>query len=132
MARNAIGRNPAMNLPEPKNIKHMLLMASDDAGDKIAYKFRTKEGVREITYREFRMDTLYIGTALNSIGMASGHIGCCAENSYNWITVFLTALQSEGVFCPIDKELPDEDLAKLHLGKGEEMPKKWNLPPSDT
>jgi acyl-CoA synthetase (AMP-forming)/AMP-acid ligase II len=34
-----------------------------------------------------------------------------AENSYNWITVFLAAVQSDGVFCPIDKELPDDDLA---------------------
>ncbi len=113
MAKNALAREPEMNLPEPKNIKHMLLMAADDAGDKIAYKYRGKGGTVEVTYRDFRMDTLYIGTGLNSLGMARGHIGCCAENSYNWIAVFLTALQSEGVFCPIDKELPADDLVTV-------------------
>lgn len=113
MAKNSLARHPAMNLPEPKSIKHMLQMASDDAGERIAYKYRGKGGVVEVTYKSFRMDTLYLGTAINSLGMARGHIGCSAENSYNWITVFLAALQSEGVFCPIDKELPDSDLATV-------------------
>ena len=100
MARNVLARHPSMNLPEPKNIKHMMKMAADDAGSSIAYKYRGKEGTCEVTYSQFYLDTIYLGTALNELGMADSHIACSGENSYNWITVFLTALQGRGVFCP--------------------------------
>ncbi len=112
MARDAIARRPVPHT-EPKNIKHLLQIAVDEAGDKIAYKFRTRDGVREVSFREFQQETFWLGTGLNSIGMAKGHIACSGENSYNWILTYLTALQSEGVFCPIDKELPDGDMATV-------------------
>lgn len=112
MPRNAIGQHP-VKLPKPNNVKHILQMAVDEAADHIAYKYRSKEGIVDVTYKQFQNDTFYLGTALNSLGMASGHIAIAAENSYNWITVYLTALQSEGVFCPIDKELPEKDLANI-------------------
>ncbi len=113
MAKNVLGKHPPMNLPEPKTIKHMLEMAVNDAGNHIAYKFRGKDGVVEITYSQFQKDTIYLGTALNSMGLADGHIACVGENSYNWITVYLMALQSNGVFCPLDKELPENDFVNI-------------------
>ncbi len=112
MAKNSIGRHP-INPCDPKSIKNMLAMAVNEDGDKIAYKYRSKDGITEVSYREFRNHTLYLGTALADLGMAGAHIGCVGENSYNWITVYLTALQSKGVFCPIDKELPDCDMANI-------------------
>ena len=113
MARNVLGEHPRKLTPAA-NIKGVLNNAVVEAGDKVAYKFRISgEGIREVTYKEFQTETFWLGTALNSIGMARGHIACAAENSYNWILVYLTALQSEGVFCPIDKELPDSDLINI-------------------
>ncbi len=112
MAKNAIARHPKV-LPTPNSIKHDLQIAVDLAGDNIAYKYRSKDGVREVTYKQFQLETLWLGTGLNSLGMAQGHIACVAENSYNWILTYLTALQSEGVFCPIDKELPEADLVHI-------------------
>lgn len=108
MAKNSIAR-PIKKLTSPNSIKNLLQIAVDEAGDTIAYKYRTKEGIREVSYREFQQETYWLGTAINSLGMARAHIACSAENSYNWILTYLTALQSEGVFCPIDKELPDSD-----------------------
>ncbi len=113
MPKNVLAKAPDMNIPEPKTIKHMMEMAVEEAGEHIAYKFRGKDGVCEITYRQFQNDTLYLGTALGSLGMAEGHIACVGENSYNWITVYLTALKSNGVFCPLDKELPDSDFINI-------------------
>lgn len=108
MAKNAIAR-PVKKLTSPTSIRSLLQIAVDEAGDKAAYKYRTPDGIREVTYREFQTETMWLGTAINSLGMARAHIACSAENSYNWILTYLTALQSEGVFCPIDKELPDCD-----------------------
>ncbi len=108
MPKNAIAR-PVKKLTSPTSIRDLLQIAVNEDGDKAAYKYRTPDGVREVTYREFQTETMWLGTAINSLGMARAHIACSAENSYNWILTYLTALQSEGVFCPIDKELPDCD-----------------------
>ncbi len=112
MAKNSLAQHPA-NLPKPNSVKHMMEMSVEAAGDKIAYKYRGKDGVVEVTYKEFQNDTFYLGTAIDSLGMAGSHIACIGENSYNWITVFVTALKSKGVFCPIDKDLPDSDLINI-------------------
>lgn len=110
MAKDSIARKPKV-IPTPHSIKHVLQMAVDEAGDQAAYKYRISgDGIREVTFKQFKEETLWLGTGLNSIGMARGHIACIGENSYNWILTYLTALQSEGVFCPIDKELPEGDL----------------------
>ena len=120
MARNIYGEvTPPLTRPE--SIKHLMDIAVNEAADKIAFKYRTSEGIREVSFREFKNETLYLGTALASLGLASGHIGCGGENSYNWILVYLTALQSEGVFCPIDKELPDSDLINVIDGGDDEV-----------
>ena len=112
MAKNSLAQHPA-NLPKPNSVKHMMEMSVEAAGDKIAYKYRGKDGVVEVTYKEFQNDTFYLGTAIDSLGMAGSHIACIGENSYNWITVYVTALKSKGVFCPIDKDLPDSDLINI-------------------
>ena len=109
MAKNSIARHPSV-LTKPESMKDLLQIAVNEAGDTIAYKYRTKDGIREVSYCQFQKETFWLGTGLNSLGMAKGHIACVAENSYNWILTYLTALQSEGVFCPIDKELPEDDL----------------------
>lgn len=112
MAKNVIAEH-IPNLTRPYSIKHLMQIAVDEAGDKIAYKFRTSEGITEITFKQFKDQTTWLGTGLASLGQASGHIACVAENSYNWIVTYLTALQGDGVFCPIDKELPINDLVTV-------------------
>ena len=120
MPKNVLAQKTP-ELTKPTSIKHLLQIAVDEAADKIAFKYRTSDGIREVSFKEFRTETFYLGTALNSLGLAKGHIGCAAENSYNWILVYLTALQSEGVFCPIDKELPDSDLINVVHGGDDEV-----------
>ena len=112
MAKNVIGQHTP-ELTRPTSIKHIMQIAVDEAADKIAYKFRNSEGIQEVTFKQFKDQTTWLGTGLASLGQASGHIACVAENSYNWIVTYLTALQSNGVFCPIDKELPVEDLVTV-------------------
>ncbi len=120
MAKNVLAKQ-SPDLTRPHSIKHLMEIAVNEAAEKIAFKYRSGEGIREVTFGEFQNETFWLGTALNSLGMAACHIGCAAENSYNWILVYLTALKSEGVFCPIDKELPDEDLINVIHGGDDEI-----------
>ena len=99
----AVGRKKFEYNPvkEVGSIKKMLKAASDEAGDKIAYKFRENKEIREVTFREFRNTTLYLGTALYDMGISNKHIAMLGENSYDWICVYLTVLQSDGVMVPL-------------------------------
>ena len=97
-----------------ETIKQMLEMAVEQAGDKIAFKYKAgKDKVVDVTYKEFQEDTFELGTALNSINMADKHIAVIGDNCYKYVTVYLTVLKSKGVFVPIDKELPVYDIINV-------------------
>jgi len=95
------------------SIKQMLEMATKEAGDKIAFKYKDGKKVVEVTYKEFQEDTLELGTALASIDMADKHIAIIGENSYKWLTTYLTVLKSKGVFVPVDKELTVKEVINV-------------------
>ena len=107
---------PLYKVREFKNFKDMLNMAAEESGSKIAFKFKlpdSGETVHEITYAQFKKDTLSLGAALADKNLADLHVACIGENSYKWITAYLTMLNASGVFVPIDKELPVQDIINV-------------------
>ena len=97
------------NYAKISSIREMTEIAVAEAADEIAYRFKTPEGIRDVTYREFYDETENLGAALCELGLEKAHFACIGENSYEWIVAFITALRTAGVFIPIDKELPDND-----------------------
>ncbi len=121
MAKNNLART-TRPLTKPESIKHLINIAVAESGDKVAFKYRNaKNEIVEVTYKQCQEHTFWLGTAIKSLGMESAHIGCCGENSYDWIMTYLSALQTEGVFCPIDKELPETDLINVINGGDDEI-----------
>ena len=97
-------------------IKEMMDLAVRDAGDSIAFEYRNeenKEKIEKVTYKEFQEDTYYLGTALTNIGMEKNHIAVIGDNSYKWLTVYLTVLKSNSVLVPVDKELTSEEIINV-------------------
>ena len=94
-------------------IKEMLDLAVKEAGDKTAFEYKNKKNVVKVSYKEFKNDTKYLGTALSTINMLKSHIAVIGDNSYNWLTVYLTVLQSDGVLVPVDKELTCEEIINV-------------------
>lgn len=92
------------------SIKELMNNAVCKAGDKVAFKYKKNKEVVDVTYSEFQNITNYLGTALCSISSVNKHIGVIGENSFKWLSVYITVLKSSGVFVPIDKELPKEDI----------------------
>ena len=75
------------------SIKEMLRMAAEEDGDKIAFKYKGKDDkIVQVIYKQFVRDTEELGTALASIGMHDKHIAMIGENSYKWLTTYLTVL----------------------------------------
>ena len=86
-------------------IREILDIAVKEAGDKIAFKYKVASKVKEKTYKDFENDVNYLGTALSSIKMADKHIATIGNNSYEWITTYITIRKRNGVFIHIDKEV---------------------------
>lgn len=95
------------------SIRNMMQMAHDESGERIAYKYRVGDHIEEVTYNQFFEDTMGIGTELFSRIDKKAHVAMVGDNSYRWITVYLTMLQSAGVFVPVDKEMPEEDMLRV-------------------
>ena len=98
------------------SIKEMIELATKEDGEKIAFQYKDendKENIIKVTYNEFKRDTEELETALASIGMHNKHIAMIGENSYKWLTVYLTVLKSTGVFVPIDKELTVKEIINV-------------------
>ena len=104
---------PLYDVQKVSSIREMIELAVRDAGENIAYKFKENDTVRQVTFREFA-DTVYsLGAFLKKENLSDKHIACIGINSYNWIVTYMTALRGEGVFVPIDKDLPEDDI--IHL-----------------
>jgi len=96
------------------SIKEMLNLAAKEDGKKIAFQYKDeKQKIVQVTYKQFKEDTEELGTALADIGMQNKHIAMIGENSYKWLTVYLTVLKSTGVFVPIDKELTANEIINV-------------------
>ncbi len=89
----------------------ILTQAEAECPEKIAYRHKNaKQEVLDVTFREFGVDVRALGSALSDLGVDCEHIACVADNSYNWINVYLSVLCSRGVYLPVDKLLPPEDM----------------------
>ena len=101
------------DVPKINTIKELIDLAVKEAGDKNAFEYKEKNKPIEVTYKEFKTDINSLGTALMKIGMDSKHMATIGENSYKWLTTYLTALRSNGVFVPIDKELTKNEIINV-------------------
>ncbi len=101
------------DVPHVKTVRELMDRALAEAADKIAFKYFAGTEVKEATYRRFYEDVQALGTALAELGVLDRHIAIAAPNSYEFVTVYLTVLQSCGVFVPMDKELPEADLLNV-------------------
>lgn len=95
------------------SIRELMEKARDAAGDKLAFRYKNGGKIVDVTYSEFYERTQSLGTALANAGLLSGHVACIGDNSYDWLTCYLTMLQGDGVFVPVDRELPDADIANV-------------------
>lgn len=104
---------PLNEVQKFSSIKEMLEIAVRQVPDKVAFKYKVNKEVKDVTYSEFQNDTLCLGEALVELNVADKHIAVIGENSYDWVTVYLTVLKSSGVIVPIDKELPFHNIMNV-------------------
>ena len=102
---------PLNEVSKIDRILDIITQAEEACPDKVAYKYKNaKQELCEATFRQFGRDVRALGSALAELGLDGEHLACVADNSYNWINVYLTVLCSRGVYLPVDKLLPPDDM----------------------
>ena len=98
--------------PNMKVVLEDSIAKKNEFGQDIAFRYRKGKEIIDVSFEQFYLDTKQLGSAYTEMGFGKGNkIAMIGPNSYEWITVFVSVLNSEAVFVPVDKELPIEEIA---------------------
>lgn len=96
------------------DLKDMLKKSGDKFGNKIAYKLRIdKNKYKTITHKQVREMVDALGTALIDMKLKNKRIAVIGENRYEWEIAYLSIVCGTGIVVPLDKSLPEPELASL-------------------
>lgn len=105
---------PLNTVEKISSIHDMLYKAKEEAGSNIAFRYKkNKTDIVNVTYSGFYNNVIALYAAIKDLKLDTAHIACIGDNSYNWIEAFLAGLISDGVFVPIDKDLPEDDIINV-------------------
>lgn len=106
---------PLYEVRKIRDLKDMLLSSSELYSDKAAFLSKTKgsDKYQPISYKQYKNDVDYLGTALLSLGLKGERIALIGESRYEWVVSYLSAVNGTGVIVPLDKELPQEEIKSL-------------------
>lgn len=100
-------------LPHINDLKDMLLHKKEITPDKIAFTFSKGKNIISKTYAILYEDVCSLGTWLYAKNFYGKHIAIIGENSYEWLVAFFAITCGGNVAVPIDKELPENEIARL-------------------
>ena len=102
--------NKKQSYPEIKNFKE-LVGRYKEYDSKVAFKFKQKGKVIDITYKQFSEDIRALGTAILNLGV--DRIAVIGSNRYEWCTTYLGVISAGKVIVPLDKALTSKEIEKL-------------------
>ena len=99
---------------EITDLKDMLNKTKELYAERPAYKLRVAEGqYKIITHKEAREMIDALGTALIDLGLKGKRVAVIGENRYEWGLSYLSVACGTGTVVPLDKSLPENELAEL-------------------
>ncbi|MBQ9832636.1 MAG: AMP-binding protein, partial [Clostridia bacterium] len=97
-----------------RDMRELVQRAAKKYNGVVAYKQYDENGdIVVYTFRQLLEDMNALGTVLTNRGYSGKHFAVIGESSYEWILSYLAVVNGVGVIVPIDKELPNDDIAKL-------------------
>lgn len=97
-----------------KNIREIIDNSVRLYPDNTAFIIKQKEGkeikYKNITYREFKDQNNYLGTALINLGLKDKRVAIIGKNRYEWALTYVTVLNGVGITVPLDKGLKEEEI----------------------
>ncbi len=72
------------------------------------------DGDRQVTYRQFNLDSSRVAAALTGAGLQPGdHVALCAPNSYGWLAFYFGAIKAGAVAVTFSHLLTGAELPKI-------------------
>ncbi len=97
-----------------KNVKEVIDNSTNLYPNNVAFIIKEKEGKDikyiKITYKEFKEQINYLGTALIDLGLKDKRIAIIGKNRYEWALTYFSVLGGVGITVPLDKGLKEEEI----------------------
>lgn len=106
---------PLYKHPDIKSFKCLVQWLVETSSDKAAFQYLEGNKIVSISYKAFQQDIEALGTFFHCQELQNVSIGILGENSYYWILTYFTVVSGSNIAVPIDKELPDKEIAALLL-----------------
>ena len=100
-------------LKKYKSFREIVEKNISEKGDKPGFLYREKGDVKTVLYSEFLNECSCLGNALFDMDLSRRHVACIGDNCYRMIVVFFTMLHSQGVYVPVDRQLPEKDIINV-------------------
>lgn len=99
--------------PSITNFKQLIDMNADTLPTNSAFCYLSGKEIISVTYVQFRADVNALGAYFLHEGLHNAKVAVIGENSYPWLLTYFATVLSGNIIVPIDKELPDKDIAEL-------------------
>ena len=103
---------PLYEMPDVSTLRE-LVDNGREKGESVTAFYRGKHNDQPVTFGDCSRIIERLGTYLLSKGLHSDHIAIIGENSTEWVLSFLAVTNSGNTAVPLDRGLPNEDLAEL-------------------
>ncbi|MCR4846044.1 MAG: AMP-binding protein [Eubacterium sp.] len=104
---------PYYTLPEITDLKDMINSKAYTQPDYTAFVYPCDSGEMKKTYEDLKSDINALGTWMYHKKIKNKHVAIIGENSYEWLVVFMAAINGGNVALAIDKGLPEEEITSL-------------------
>lgn len=102
------------NVRKITHLKDMVRQSAEKYPNNEAFTLKNEQGnFSGITFKQFQDQINSFGTALLDLGLKNAMIAVLSENRYEWCLTYLAVANGAGVIVPLDKELPENELASL-------------------
>lgn len=101
------------NHPNITNFQQLIDRNAEVAPTNDAFRYLTGKEIISVTYTQFRTDINALGAFFLHKGLQNAKIAVIGKNSYHWLLTYFATVMSGNVIVPIDKELPEKDIAEL-------------------
>lgn len=116
-----MGDNENRKVYEPrvvKNYREMIDYSIKNYADKVAYKYKKNGNLKQVeyvekTYEQVGKDIQSFATELLNKGLEHKKIVVIGNNRYEWCISYLAVTSGNMIIVPLDKALPDNEIANL-------------------
>jgi long-chain acyl-CoA synthetase len=102
------------DVPKINSIQEMVIRSASVFGNKLALEDLRQTPVSRLHFNELLPKILKFGSALKKLGIKRrDHVAIVGENRVQWALSYLTCMSFDFVACPIDRNLPTNDILNI-------------------